>query len=243
MKCTWKSIAKRTAVLLTVCGVSVAAIYFGGTRIRQAVSTMAMPEEEPPIIILDAGHGGMDGGCSSVNGVPEKGINLHILLCLRDLLQMEGYTVEVTRDTDRSIHDDGIEGIASQKSSDMDNRLELFNRYDNAICISIHQNQSTDPAYSGAQMCYSDNVRGSGALAQTLQDTFVAQLQPENTREIKQCGKELYLCYFSENPTVMVECGFLSNPEEAALLETEEYQQQVAFTVFAGLNQYLNGTK
>ena len=144
MKCTWKSIAKRTAVLLTVCGVSVAAIYFGGTRIRQAVSTMAMPEEEPPIIILDAGHGGMDGGCSSVNGVPEKGINLHILLCLRDLLQMEGYTVEVTRDTDRSIHDDGIEGIASQKSSDMDNRLELFNRYDNAICISIHQNQFTD---------------------------------------------------------------------------------------------------
>ena len=108
MKCTWKSIAKRTAVLLTVCGVSVAAIYFGGTRIRQAVSTMAMPEKEPPIIILDAGHGGMDGGCSSVNGVPEKGINLHILLCLRDLLQMEGYTVEVTRDTDRSIHDDTI---------------------------------------------------------------------------------------------------------------------------------------
>ena len=156
---------------------------------------------------------------------------------------MEGYTVEVTRDTDRSIHDDGIEGIASQKSSDMDNRLELFNRYDNAICISIHQNQFTDPAYSGAQMFYSDNVRGSGALAQTLQDTFVAQLQPENTREIKQCGKELYLCYFSENPTVMEECGFLSNPEEAALLETEEYQQQVAFTVFAGLNQYLNGTK
>ena len=181
MKCTWKSIAKRTAVLLTVCGVSVAAIYFGGTRIRQAVSTMAMPEEEPPIIILDAGHGGMDGGCSSVNGVPEKGINLHILLCLRDLLQMEGYTVEVTRDTDRSIHDDGIEGIASQKSSDMDNRLELFNRYDNAICISIHQNQFTDPAYSGAQMFYSDNVRGSGALAQTLQDTFVAQLQPERS--------------------------------------------------------------
>lgn len=182
----------------------------------------------------------MDGGCSSVNDVPEKGINLNILLSLRDMLRMEGYTVEVTRDTDRSIHDEGIEGVANQKSSDMDNRLALFNKYDNAICISIHQNQFTDPAYSGAQMFYSDNVKGSSALAQTLQDAFVAQIQPENTREIKLCGKELYLCYFSENPTVMVECGFLSNPEEAALLETEEYQQKVAFTIFSGLNQYFD---
>jgi len=87
-------------------------------------------------------------------------------------------------------------------------------------------------------MFYSDNVSGSGELAQTLQKAFVQQLQPENTREIKQCGKELYLCYFSENPTVMAECGFLSNPEEAALLETEAYQQKVAFTIFSGLNQY-----
>lgn len=182
----------------------------------------------------------MDGGCSSVNDVPEKGINLNILLCLRDMLEMEGYTVEVTRDTDCSIHDDGIEGIANQKSSDMDNRLALFNKHDNAICISIHQNQFTDPAYSGAQMFYSDNVSGSSALAQIMQDAFVAQLQPNNAREVKLCGKELYLCYFSENPTVMVECGFLSNPEEAALLETEEYQQKVAFTIFSGLNQYFD---
>ena len=187
----------------------------------------------------NAGHGGADGGCVSVNDVPEKGINLNILLSLRDFLRMEGYTVEVTRDTDRSIHDDGVEGIANQKSSDMDNRLALFNQYDNAVCISVHQNQFTDAAYSGAQMFYSDNVKGSGALAQALQNAFVTQLQPENTREIKQCGKELYLCYFSENPTVMAECGFLSNPEEAALLESEEYQQKVAFTIFSGLNQYL----
>ena len=201
---------------------------------------MTMPEEETPVIILDAGHGGIDGGCSSVNGVPEKGINLNILLCLRDLLETEGFSVEVTRDTDTSIHDEGIEGIANQKSSDMDNRLALFNQYENAICISIHQNQFTDAAYSGAQMFYSDNVSGSSTLAQIMQDAFVTQLQPENTREIKLCGEELYLCYFSENPTVMIECGFLSNPDEAALLETEDYQQKVAFTIFSGLNQYLS---
>ncbi|MEE0439636.1 MAG: N-acetylmuramoyl-L-alanine amidase [Ruminococcus sp.] len=187
---------------------------------------------------MDAGHGGMDGGCSSVNGTPEKGINLNILLCLRNLLEMEGYTVAVTRDTDVSIHDAGVEGIANQKSSDMDNRLALFNEYEHAVCISIHQNQFTDASYSGAQMFYSDSNKENSILAQCMQDAFVAQLQPENTREIKLSGKELFLCYFSENPTVMVECGFLSNPEEAALLETEDYQQKVAFTIFCGLNQY-----
>ena len=125
-KCTWKGIGKRAGIILAVSAVSVSAIYFGGMRIRQAVTTMTAPKKETPVIVLDAGHGGADGGCVSVNDVPEKGINLNILLSLRDFLRMEGYTVEVTRDTDRSIHDDGVEGIANQKSSDMDNRLALL---------------------------------------------------------------------------------------------------------------------
>lgn len=158
------------------------------------------------------------------------------------MLQVCGYTVEVTRDSDRSIHDDGIEGIAAQKSSDMDNRLEIFNRNSNAVCISIHQNKFTDPSYSGAQIFYSSQVKGSAALAQSMQDSFRELLQPENSREIKLCGKELFLCYFSKNPTVMAECGFLSNPEEAALLESEEYQHKVAFTLFKGLEDYLSTT-
>ncbi len=240
MKQLTKKVIRRTVIILLVCVCGITGVYFGGEKAEKAVQTLAVrPPYEPPIIVLDAGHGGMDGGCSSVNGVSEKGINLQILLHLRAMLQMEGYTVVVTRDTDRSIHDDGIEGIANQKSSDMDNRLALFNEYDNAVCLSIHQNQFTDSAYSGAQMFYANTNRENSVLAQTMQDAFVAQLQPENQREIKQCGKELFLCYFSENPTIMAECGFLSNPEEAALLESEEYQQKVAFTLFDGLNQYL----
>ena len=237
----WKKIGKRLTGLFLSLSVAVAAVYFGGAKAIENIMQTAVIKQpyDPPVIVLDAGHGGMDGGCSSANGVPEKGINLNILLHLRELLKMYGYTVEVTRDTDRSIHDEGIEGIANQKSSDMDNRLALFNKYDHAICLSIHQNQFTDPSYSGAQMFYSNQVKGSSTLAQSIQDAFVAHLQPENKREIKLCGKELFLCYFSENPTVMVECGFLSNPEEAALLETEEYQQKVAFTIFSGLQQYL----
>lgn len=147
--------------------------------------------------------------------------------------------MQVTRDCDKSIHDEGIEGIAAQKSSDMDNRLALFNKNTNAICISIHQNQFTDSKYSGAQMFYASTNKKSELLARSLQNSFVQFLQPENTREIKQCGKELFLCYYSENPTVMAECGFLSNPDEAALLNTEEYQNKVAFTLYSGIMNYL----
>lgn len=147
--------------------------------------------------------------------------------------------MQVTRNCDKSIHDEGIEGIAAQKSSDMDNRLALFNKNTNAICISIHQNQFTDSKYSGAQMFYASTNKKSESLARSLQNSFVQFLQPENTREIKQCGKELFLCYYSENPTVMAECGFLSNPDEAALLNTEEYQNKVAFTLYSGIMNYL----
>ncbi len=222
-----------TAAIMITAGVAA----YGGEKAKQTLQTMAQ-DSQKQVIILDAGHGGMDGGCSSANGDVEKNINLAILLDLRELLRMSGYEVIVTRDTDISIHDAGIEGIANQKSSDMDNRLAIFNSCEDAICISIHQNQFTDPKYSGAQMFYSDTHSENGALAQRLQDQFVAFLQPENQREIKLCGKELFLCYFSENPTVMVECGFLSNPEEAAKLVTEDYQQQVAFTIYAALVQH-----
>ena len=180
----------------------------------------------------------MDGGCTSAAGDVEKNINLAILLDLRTLLQASGYEVIVTRESDISIHDAGVEGIANQKSSDMDNRLAIFNSVRGAVCLSIHQNQFTDPQYSGAQMFYADTNSRSAVLAQTLQEQFVAFLQPENRRETKLVGKELFLCYYCENPTVMAECGFLSNPEEAALLVTEDYQQKVAFTLYAGLVQY-----
>ena len=183
-------------------------------------------------------HGGPDGGCSSANGDIEKNINLPILLDLRELLQAAGYEVIVTRDKDISIHDEGVEGIANQKRSDMDNRLEIFNSVEGAVCVSIHQNLFTDPQYSGAQMFYSDTNRRSAALAQILQSKFVEYLQPENRREIKCCGKDLFLCYYCKNPTVMAECGFLSNPEEAALLVTEEYQRKVAFTLFSGIVEF-----
>lgn len=229
---------KRIAAVLAAVTLTVAGAWYAAGRAKQNALQTAAGASERRVIILDAGHGGMDGGCSSAAGDVEKNINLAILLNLRELLQASGYEVIVTRDTDVSIHDAGVEGIANQKSSDMDNRLAIFNSVKGAVCLSIHQNQFTDPQYSGAQMFYADTNSRSAVLAQQLQTQFVAFLQPENRRETKLVGKELFLCYYCENPTVMAECGFLSNPEEAALLVTEDYQQKVAFTLYAGLVQY-----
>ena len=161
------------------------------------------------------------------------------MLELRELLVLSGFDVQVTRDSDRSVHDKGVEGIAAQKSSDMDNRLAMMNAPEQAVCLSVHQNQFTDPRYSGAQMFYADTNDKSESLAETLQRTFREQLQPDNDREIKRCGKELFLCYFCKHPTVMAECGFLSNPEEAKRLTDPDYQKKVAFTLYAGLSGWL----
>ena len=233
----------RIAALLTAVALTIAGSCYAVSRTRSRLLETGTAAAQKQVIILDAGHGGADGGCSSAAGDVEKHINLAVLLDLKAMLQASGYEVLTTRETDVSIHDPGTEGLANQKRSDMDNRLALFNSVDGAICVSIHQTQVTDPKYSGAQMFYSETNRHSAELAQTLQSQFVAFLQPENHREIKLCGKELFLCYFSENPTVMAECGFLSNPEEAALLVTEDYQKKVAFTLYAGITQYCAAQK
>lgn len=203
------------------------------------VTSASIADSTLPTIILDAGHGGFDGGCVAYNGVSEKGINLNITLCLKALLEADGYEVVTTRDSDVSIYDEGVEGLSQQKKSDMKNRLEIFNSRENAIAISIHQNQYTDPQYSGAQMFFSQTNSQSKFLAQSLQDAFVENLQPENKREIKLTGDDLYLIYYAKIPSVMAECGFLSNPEEADLLESDKYQKQVAFTIYKGIKNYL----
>lgn len=239
-KINQKIIRKLICLAALVCTVGAVAKLSASYDKGVIPASLNYSAQKAPVIVIDAGHGGIDGGCSTADGVPEKGINLSILQRLRDMLEISGYQVVVTRDKDVSIHDKGVEGIANQKSSDMDNRLEIFNKYENAICISIHQNQFTDSKYNGAQMFYSGTNDASQRLADIMQGKFVEYIQPDNKRETKLCGKELFLCYFSKNPTVMAECGFLSNPEEAELLKTEEYQTKVAFTIYSAVNEFLN---
>ena len=192
-----------------------------------------------PVIVIDAGHGGIDSGCVSINGVEEKDINLSILLKLRHMLEAAGFETAVTRDTDKSIHDTGVTGLGNQKKSDMENRLKLINSFDNAIFVSIHQNQFTDSRYYGAQMFYPEGSAASERLARSLQDNIVSRLQPENKREIKPVGSEIYLLHYANCPAVMAECGFLSNQQEADNLESDEYQSRMAFSLFAGICEYV----
>lgn len=224
---------------ILILGISIAGSNL--TEKRIAVETAAErigTALDRPVVVIDAGHGGMDGGCVSIDGVAEKGINLNIALSLKDMLTVMGYQPVCTRESDISIHDEGIEGLSKQKKSDMQNRLELFNKYDGAIAVSIHQNQFTDSKYSGAQMFYSEKSSDSERLAGIMKEQFVSLLQPENTRETKPVGDELYLLNNSSNPAVMIECGFLSNQEESLKLQDENYQKQIAFTIFTGLCRY-----
>ncbi|MGI5893595.1 MAG: N-acetylmuramoyl-L-alanine amidase [Candidatus Merdivicinus sp.] len=188
------------------------------------------------IIILDPGHGGADGGAvGAVNQIAEKEINLSIALKLRDLLEIQGYTVYMTRESDEMICDPDVSGITNQKKSDMYNRLELMEEYPEAIVLSIHQNKFEQQKYHGAQMFYGQKHPFSQQLAQSIQNAFVEHLQPENEREIKPGEKNLFLLWNAENPIVLVECGFLSNPEECANLCDDTYQSKVAFTIMSGL--------
>ncbi|MCM1055802.1 MAG: N-acetylmuramoyl-L-alanine amidase [Bacteroides sp.] len=191
-------------------------------------------------VVIDSGHGGADGGCVGVNGCVEKDINLAIATDLQKLLELSGFNVVMTRSEDISLHDEGIEGLRNQKVSDMENRLEIIQSHPDALFISIHQNQYTEPQYFGAQMFYTTNNPSNFKLAQTMQQCF-RELQPENDREIKLIDNGLYLFKNTQQPALLIECGFLSNANDAANLSSGDYQKKVAFTVFKGITSYFGG--
>ena len=228
------------ATVLLLCTYLLVFGFVSTAKNGEVISVDAPVADSAPIIVLDAGHGGIDSGCVSVNGAEEKDMNLDIMLKLRDMLEISGYEVIVTRDTDKSIHDTGVQGLGKQKQSDMENRLAIINGQDNALFLSIHQNQFTDPKYSGAQMFYPLENADSERLAAIMQKSFVEFLQPDNKRETKPVTDEIYLLKNSNCPRVMAECGFLSNPEEAALLETDEYRSKVAFVLYTGILEFLS---
>ncbi len=191
-------------------------------------------------VIIDAGHGGFDGGAVALDGTSEKDINLSVALDLEAMLRLGGYDVIMIRDTDRGIESETEESISKRKISDMKNRLEIINSNTDAIFISIHQNKFSSTSVIGAQVFYSPNREESKVLAETIQSSFKNRLQPDNERVVKKGDKSIYLLYNAKIPAIIVECGFLSNKSELELLKSEEYQKKVAFTIYCGLLEYLS---
>jgi N-acetylmuramoyl-L-alanine amidase len=150
-----------------------------------------------------------------------------------------GFRVIMTRETDISIHDEGITATRKQKTSDIHNRLAIAESQPNVIFLSIHQNKFEQSSSHGTQIFYSPGNQLSERLAAVLQENFAANLQPDNTRQTKKAGDNLYLMYNAKCPAVLVECGFLSNSEEAARLTDPEYQNQIAFTILGSVVRFL----
>ena len=210
--------------LLTV----VAAVALCGAA---AVSGSASPQRA---VILDAGHGGADGGAVSDSGVAESGLNLAITLRLADVLTFCGYEVLLTRTGEAALCDDPAATLRQQKVSDTKKRVEIINRCADARLISIHQNSL--PGHPGAQV-FHNGQDGAEALALCIQNDLNMAV---NTREkaAKRIDDSIYIMKHADCPAVLVECGFLSNPEETVLLQQPDYQLHMAAAIAAGFCQY-----
>ena len=189
-------------------------------------------------IIIDAGHGGEDGGAVAFDGTYEKDINLQIATKLNEFLSLLGYNTHMVRTEDLALHNDGLDTIRARKNSDLKNRLKLMDIYKQCYYVSIHQNKYDDSDIWGAQVFYSPNNSQSKELAEILQATIVNNLQPENHRKIKPSGTNIFILYNAIKPAVMIECGFVSNVNDLYNLKDNLYQNKLAFTISQAVVNY-----
>ncbi|MEE1245530.1 MAG: N-acetylmuramoyl-L-alanine amidase [Acutalibacteraceae bacterium] len=228
-----------TAVLVVVLSLAVlsTAVTMGYKYI-----TVSASYKNRNTVILDAGHGGFDGGAVASDGTVEKEINLKITLAAAKFLRQSGFNVILTRENDVSTDDVETEKISTRKKSDLKNRLNLMKDYKDAVFVSIHLNKFTTSAANGSQVFYSRSEE-SKRLGDCIQKSIVAKLQPENTRVNKLATSSTYLLYNATVPSVLVECGFLSNKSELEKLKDKDYQNKMAFSIYCGILEYFKGEK
>ncbi len=191
--------------------------------------------------MANSAHGGFDGGASAPDGTAEKDINLLIAQNLRDFLTHFGFNVIMTRNEDVSTESENAKN--NKKYSDLNNRLKIMKENPNAIYVSIHMNKFTSTSANGAQVFYAHKIKNSDLLAQSIQDNIKNQLQNNNNRVIKQGTKNIYILKNATIPATIVECGFISNPQELKLLKDENYQRKMAFSIFCGIIDYHNSIR
>ena len=226
------------AVLSVLMIAAVCMVIRGGMKRVSSVSSgeVETAAEDRPCVVIDAGHGGADPGKVSVDGSLEKDINLKIALKLQKFLQMQDVDAVLTRDSDGGLYD---ENASNKKVQDMKNRVAIIEERQPALTVSIHQNSYPDEAVKGAQVFYYGQSKEGKKLAETLQESLVGQLDQKNHREAK-ANESYYLLKKTESPTVIVECGFLSNYEEAQKLSSELYQEKTAWAIHLAILQYIS---
>ncbi len=216
--------------IVFVCGIMKSAVF--------SDKETFLPSEGKTIII-DAGHGAPDGGAVGDSGVLEKDLNLAVAQRLQKFMESGGVQVLLTRSDDNGIYD--ISGsIKNKKVSDIKNREKFMQETDADVFVSIHMNKFSEKQYSGPQVFYSVNDDDSKRLAECIQGNMISALSPKSEREIKPADKNIYLLKNATIPAVLVECGFLSNPEEEIKLKDENYQRKLAWAIYCGLIEYFN---
>lgn len=221
------------------CGAALIAVK-AAVREPTAVPTAASGTPSA-VVMIDPGHGGEDGGASD-GGVLEKGLNLAVAADLADYFDLFGIPAAMTRTEDTMLYDaygDLADYKGHKKSYDLRNRLRMTEESGARLLVSVHMNKFPQPSTRGMQIYYSPNTPESASAASVLRSYGQTYLSPDNRRETKKATDAIYLLKRAKMPAVLVECGFLSNPDERALLVTPAYQEKVAAVLFAGIAEYL----
>ncbi len=227
-------VLKKTNILIGVLMLSIAWMAY-------VALTSIMPANAPTALdtlVIDAGHGGMDGGAVGISGVMEKDLNLAVAVKLREIAEADGMNVVMTRTEDTSLHTTESARIRVQKRSDLEVRRNILNETGAAAFISIHMNKFEQSKYRGAQVFYANNDK-SKALGETIQKSLIEGMSDGNTRAAKSAPTSVFMLKGTRETAVVVECGFLSNPEEEQLLQKDDYQQRLAQCIYDGLKKHL----
>lgn len=234
MKKHIKFLSMLPVYILILGGFLAAALHFSKTV---TVNVENAPVVRAHCVIIDAGHGGVDGGATSCTGVLESNMNLQFALKLNDLLRLLGINTKMIRTTDISVYTKG-ESIAAKKVSDLKQRVKIVNETENSLLISLHMNHFTDSRYHGPQVFYAP-VDQSRQLAEQMQENLNRYIDPDGKRNVKKADG-IYLMQNIQSPGILIECGFISNPEEEARLRDDSYQRRVCAVIAATTSSFLS---
>ena len=227
---------KRFGIISTILLISLFVFVFQVASSKQTVQTVSLPVSNK-VIVLDAGHGKPDEGAQSSNGTTEAETYLKITLKVQSLLGQSGATVVLTRSDENAIYDLDKTTLRQKKISDIHNRVKIGNESSADIFVSIHLNKISQQQYYGWQCFYKQNDEKSTALAKSLQENLNDSIQKENKR-VSMKLDNVYIIKHVEIPISIVECGFLSNPEEETQLLSDDYQNRLAWGIYNGIMDY-----